>query len=92
MKKGRLSILENTVFGVWLRMVGGVGAECAGRVSAGRPPHFQKPNVKVELAWMRIRSSFASCAHFKTVHFLCVRSSGGNLFATSLALSEPPDP
>lgn len=88
-KKGRLCILKNTVFGVWLRMVGGVGA---GRVSAGRPPDFQKPNVKVELVWMRIRSSFASCAHFKTVHFLCVRSSGGNLFATSLALSEPPDP
>lgn len=59
-RKGGLHILKNTAFRAWGAPLvaadggqgGRVGAESGGRCSAGRPPGFQKLNVKVELVWM----------------------------------------
>lgn len=72
-----------------------------GRISEGRgggwgggeQPRFAEDEMlTLSMAWMQIRSSFASSTCFKTVHFLFLRSFGGSLFAPSLALSVWPDP
>lgn len=48
--------------------------------------------LKLNMVWIQIKSSFAFSTRFKTIHFLFLRSFGGSLLATSLALSVWPDP
>lgn len=99
-KKGRFYILKNTaVFlsvresfcgsGLWEGLIESVGGPRSEREAARIS---RSEMLKLSMVWMQIRSSFASSTCVKTVHFLFLRSFGGNFFASSLDLSVWPDP